>query len=219
MHSCMAHLMKKCICPCHQASPLPLLAKCVTLRNHCLTFVNQAASGLNLLCSLEVLGLSLMCLWSHTLCQKPQQHIHSSTYLCGWCCFGRKWFNEIRAIKDFLHAKFWINDLSDLKFFLVLEVARSSEGILQNQRKYALELLEDSDLLALKPASTPMDGATRLSKDAGSPLTDVSSYRRLVGCLLYWTTMRPDITFSVQQLSQFMSCPMDVHHKATLGVL
>lgn len=42
---------------------------------------------------------------------------------------------EINHIKAALDATFRIKDLGDLKFFLGLEVARSSKGIVVNQRK------------------------------------------------------------------------------------
>ena len=103
----------------------------------------------------------------------------------------------IRSVKDYLHPRFGVKDLGDLKYFLGLEVARSSKGIHLNQRKYALELLEDSGLLASKPSSTPMDGTSWLSKTTSTPLTDISSYQQLVGGLLYLTTTRPNIAFSV----------------------
>ncbi|XP_019193590.1 PREDICTED: uncharacterized protein LOC109187716 [Ipomoea nil] len=61
------------------------------------------------------------------------------------------------------------------------------------QRKYALELLEETDFLLCKPAKTPMVTSVRLSKNIGEKLEDVTQYRRLIGKLLYLTITRPDI--------------------------
>ncbi|KAF2284216.1 hypothetical protein GH714_019935 [Hevea brasiliensis] len=71
---------------------------------------------------------------------------------------------EIASVKSFLNQTFRIKDLGTLKFFLGLEIARNSKGMVINQRKYALEILSDARYLASKPVSTPMDSSLKLSK-------------------------------------------------------
>ena len=126
---------------------------------------------------------------------------------------------EIQHVKSFLDQQLSIKDLGKLRFFLGLEIARSPSGILLNQRKYTLNLLYDSGLLAVKPCSTPYDSSLKLH-DSDSPLyLDESAFRRLIGRLLYLTTTRPDIAFAVQQLSQFVSRPQIIHFQAATCVL
>lgn len=104
----------------------------------------------------------------------------------------------LNNIKATLNSKFKIKDLGNLKFFLGLEIARSKEGIHICQRKYALDMLSECGLLASKPVSSPMIKVTHLCQEEGTVLANPLPYRRLVGKLIYLTTTRPDISFSVQ---------------------
>ena len=116
--------------------------------------------------------------------------------------------HEINQVKQLLHDRFTIKDLGDVKYFLGMEVAHSSRGIALFQRKCAMELLQDTSLLAAKPASTPIDASLKLQKSGTATFEDASSYRRLIGRLLYLTSTKPDLSFAVSQLSQYLANKM-----------
>jgi len=63
---------------------------------------------------------------------------------------------EIASVKFQLDYLFKIKDLGQMKFFLELEVGRSSKDIFLNQRRYTLELLDVAGLLGCKPFIPPM---------------------------------------------------------------
>ena len=60
-----------------------------------------------------------------------------------------------------------------------------------------------------------MDTSIKLGAVIGKPLSDISSYRRLIGRLLYLTTTRLDITFALNQLSQFLSAQIVIKQLLT----
>ncbi|RVW38572.1 Retrovirus-related Pol polyprotein from transposon TNT 1-94 [Vitis vinifera] len=87
------------------------------------------------------------------------------------------------------------------------------------QRKYALDILEETGMLDCKPVDTPMDPNVKLVPGQGEPLGDPGRYRRLVGKLNYLTITRPDISFPVSVVSQFLQSPCDSHWDAVIRIL
>ncbi|XP_031249394.1 uncharacterized protein LOC116107227 [Pistacia vera] len=121
---------------------------------------------------------------------------------------------QVRLFSLYKESWFKLKDLGGLKYFLGLEIAQSKQGIALSQRHYTLQLLEDSGYLACKPTVVPMDPKLRLTATEGELLSDITHYRRLVGKLLYLTLSRPDITFAVHKLTQFLAQPHLPHLKA-----
>ncbi|RVW15162.1 Retrovirus-related Pol polyprotein from transposon TNT 1-94 [Vitis vinifera] len=104
----------------------------------------------------------------------------------------------IQKLKQHLFTHFQTKDLGKLKYFLGIEIAQSSSGVVLSQRKYALDILEETGMLDCKPVDTPMDPNVKLVPGQGEPLGDPGRYRRLVGKLNYLTITRPDISFPCQ---------------------
>ncbi|XP_017192354.1 uncharacterized mitochondrial protein AtMg00810-like [Malus domestica] len=117
---------------------------------------------------------------------------------------------EIAALKQSLHETFTIKDLGRLKYFLGIEMATFSKGLFLNQRKYVTDLLKETNLLDCKPTSSLIDNKLKLTMN-GETLHNVSYYQRLVGKLIYLTIIRPDITYVVGIVSQFMHSPTIDH--------
>ncbi|OIW12294.1 hypothetical protein TanjilG_06083 [Lupinus angustifolius] len=64
-----------------------------------------------------------------------------------------------------------------------------------------------------------MSNDKHLHQDSSDPFPDPSTYRRLIGRLIYLTNTRLAICFSVQQLVQFVAKPNATHHNAALRVI
>ncbi|GJZ59848.1 putative RNA-directed DNA polymerase [Tanacetum coccineum] len=129
---------------------------------------------------------------------------------------------SIELFKEFLKNKFMIKYLGLLKYFLGIEVLENKSGICLTQRKYCLELIHEYGLLAAKPAATPLQENTVLNpkeNENDKSLKNVTEYQKLVGKLIYLAHTRPDKSYSVQCLSQYMHSPLQSHFKAALRVL
>ena len=108
----------------------------------------------------------------------------------------------ITKLKAHLHQQFQTKNLSPLKYFLGIEVARSKQGIYISQRKYTLDMRE-TRLFGCKLTDTPKDSSIRLLSGYREPFSDLGHYHRLVGKLHYLIVTCPDISFDVNVVSHF----------------
>nr|AWW15216.1 putative polyprotein [Leavenworthia alabamica] len=123
------------------------------------------------------------------------------------------------SFKAYLSSCFHMKDLGELKYFLGIEVARNSSGFYLCQRKYALDIISETGLLASKPVSFPLEQNHKLAVSESALLSDPLPYRRLLGRLIYLGVTRPDLAFSVHVLAQFMQRPRLDHWFAALRVV
>lgn len=72
---------------------------------------------------------------------------------------------------------------------------------------------------AAKPISTPVIAGSKLSTHDGDLLPDAASYHSIVGALQYLTMTRPDITYVVNQVFQFIHAPKHPHLAAVKRIL
>ena len=72
-----------------------------------------------------------------------------------------------------------------------------------------------------KPSPTPLSSSEKLSLAEGELLSqeDGTRYRSLVGALRYLTLTRPDISFAVNKVCQFLHAPTTAHWNAAKHIL
>ncbi|KAK3038643.1 hypothetical protein RJ639_027306 [Escallonia herrerae] len=126
---------------------------------------------------------------------------------------------EREALQGHLSREFKMKDLGSLKYFLGIEVSRSKKGIFLSQRKYALDLLRETGMLACQPVDTPVEEGLKLRIESNQVPVDKGRYQRLVGRLMYLAHTRPDLAYALSIVSQYMHNPGEQHMNAVLRIL
>ena len=112
--------------------------------------------------------------------------------------------------------------IGELTFFLGFQVKQMREGIFISQEKYTNDLLKRFKMDECKPIKTPMPTNGHLDLDEEGNPVDQTLYHSMIGSLLYLTTSRPDIMFSVCMCARFQANPKKTHLiaiKESLGIL
>jgi histone deacetylase 1/2 len=128
---------------------------------------------------------------------------------------------ETNALLADLQQEFALKDLGDLHYFLGIEVKRGNSNLILTQERYANDILKRSGMEKCKPIDTPLSSTQKLSVESGDRLglDDSTRYRSLVGALQYLTLTRPDISFAVNKVCQFLHAPTTVHWSAMKRIL
>ena len=100
-----------------------------------------------------------------------------------------------------------------MHYFLVLEVWQKPGEIFRTQGEYAVDILHRFGMQDCKSMSVRMTTNLRKLCDSttSSHSVDSTKYRQLIGSLMYLVHTRPDICYTVNALSQFMSDPKHIH--------
>ncbi|GKE68322.1 putative ribonuclease H-like domain-containing protein, partial [Tanacetum coccineum] len=99
-------------------------------------------------------------------------------------------------------------------FFLGLQIKQKEDGIFISQDKYVGEILKKFSFSSIRTDSTPMETNKALIKDEDSEDVDVYLYKSMIGSLMYLTSYRPDIMFSICACSRFQVQPKVSHLNA-----
>ncbi|WVZ51496.1 hypothetical protein U9M48_002640 [Paspalum notatum var. saurae] len=103
-----------------------------------------------------------------------------------------------------LKKDFALKDLGDLNYFLGIEVNKTRNGIALTQQKYAC---------------VKKGGHVKLQTRSPLGPVDATQYRSVVGALQYLTLTRPDISFPVNKVCQFLNSPTTVHWAAVKRII
>jgi hypothetical protein len=123
-----------------------------------------------------------------------------------------------RLIAD-LQLSFAIKDPRSLHFFLGVEAIWTIDALHLSQQWYIHDLLTKTNMMLAKPISSLMLTSSPLSKFDGSTIIDPLLYCSIVGSLQYLSITRPDLSFAINKVSQFMQEPRDTHWIAIKRIL
>nr|GEY53025.1 ribonuclease H-like domain-containing protein [Tanacetum cinerariifolium] len=115
------------------------------------------------------------------------------------------------CFKKLMKDKFQMSSMGELTFFLGLQVKQKKDGIFISQDKHVAEILRKFGLTDGKSASTPIDTEKPLLKDLDGEDVDVHSYRSMIGSLMYLTSSRPYIMFTLCVCARFQVTPKASH--------
>ncbi|GKF22980.1 uncharacterized mitochondrial protein-like protein [Tanacetum coccineum] len=91
---------------------------------------------------------------------------------------------KIQETKKQLDDEFNIKDLGLLKYFLGIEVAKTKDGLVPSQRKYTLDILENSGKMRCKPSAFPIEQGLKLDKGETNPQNNhLEAANRVLGYL------------------------------------
>ncbi|MCH82526.1 retrovirus-related Pol polyprotein from transposon TNT 1-94 [Trifolium medium] len=128
--------------------------------------------------------------------------------------------SHIQQLISKLNDEFAIKQLGSLDYFLGIEVFHMDNGaVLLSQAKYIRDLLSKVQMESANGMPTPMVSSLKLSKIGSNSVEDPTLFRSVVGALQYATLARPEISYAVNKVCQFLSNPLQEHWKAVKRIL
>ena len=115
------------------------------------------------------------------------------------------------SFSKLMQAKFKISMIGELTHFLELQIRQQDSGIFISQSKYAKNLVKKFGLESASSVRTPISPNVKLIVDLLGKSVNSSLYRNMIGSLLYLTTSRPDISYSVGMCARYQANPKESH--------
>ena len=125
----------------------------------------------------------------------------------------------IRYLNHFLGCQFEMKDFGPLNYFLGLEVSSFADGYYLTQAKYTSDMISRASITDSKIVDTHIEYNRCLNSHDGESPYDATLYRQFVGSLIYLTITRPNISYAVHEVSQFMAAPRSPHYVVVIRIL
>ena len=138
-------------------------------------------------------------------------------------CYRKKDEAKAKAAVSGLQAKYAMNELGSLKWFLGIHVLRdrAKRALWLSQEAYIDKLANQFAIdLKGKLPDTPMTGELFPNDEETASKASAHAYQKKTGSILFAAiTTRPDVAFAASRLARFNQNPGDSHHKAADQVI
>ena len=125
--------------------------------------------------------------------------------------------DDLRGIYDLKH--FLGRHLGSFNYFLGLEISSSTDGYYLTQSKYTSDLISRASITYSRIVDTPIKYNCRLNSHDGKSLSYATLYKQFVRSLIYLTVTRPNISYAIHVVIQFMATPRSPHYAVVLRIL
>ncbi|MBW0500543.1 hypothetical protein O181_040258 [Austropuccinia psidii MF-1] len=132
--------------------------------------------------------------------------------------------DDIKSFKEEIQGKFDMKDLGKANLLLGRKILHNKAGFSLFQEHYIKNIAKNFNITKLAPINTPLKPGLQLTKASEWEIEAFQklglNYRSIIGALNYISmNTRPDITFAISHLSQFLEQPSLRHWVASLQVL
>jgi len=125
--------------------------------------------------------------------------------------FGSTDENLCKKFSKIMTEEYEMSMMGELNFFLGLQVKQTKDGIFISQEKYVNDILTKYNFHGTREMKTPMSAPVSLDSDVDGPSVDHTTYRGMIGSLMYATASRPDIMFATCLCARYQSNPKESH--------
>ncbi|GKB68176.1 retrovirus-related pol polyprotein from transposon TNT 1-94 [Tanacetum coccineum] len=133
--------------------------------------------------------------------------------------FGLTSYKLCKQFKKLMTKKFEMSMMGELTYFLGLQIKQDDKGISICQEQYTRNLLKKYEISDSSSVKTPMVPPNNLGPDLAGKSVNETSYRGMIGSLMYLTATRPDIQFSTVLCARYQSNPKESHLIAVKRIL
>ena len=129
--------------------------------------------------------------------------------------------NEMDRFKKLLCDRFKMKDIGKLEWFLGIKFEYEKNCIKMSQADFIERILIKFSMQNSIPRTLPCDvNINKFDNEDSKRLENPKIYREIVGSLIYlMTCSRPDISYVVSKLSQYMNKPTEAHLRVARNVL